>query len=303
MHAPAVNVPAAQPVLMRFLVRSWEYRRPRLWVGVRVACGIFNVVLGVLLLASFHWLGPLTWLAALPLAGAALIFWTVYRLQQDSVRRVQELERSRTSLVDDSAARLRQIERDLHDGAQAQMVAVTMKLGLAVKKLGGMTDGTGQTDLDRALELVVAAHRGAKEAIAELRDLCRGIHPTVLDQGLGIALTTLAARSDLPVETVIDLPERPSAAIETIAYFCAAELLTNVTKHSGARHATLEAVHVPGLQLRVRVSDDGCGGAQAGARGGLAGLADRIRTVDGRLQLSSPPGGPSVVTVELPSHA
>ena len=169
--------------------------------------------------------------------------------------------------MDDSAARLRQIERDLHDGAQAQMVAVTMKLGLAVKKLGGMTDGTGQTDLDRALELVVAAHRGAKEAIAELRDLCRGIHPPVLDQGLGMALTTLAARSGLPVEVVVDLPERPSAAIETMAYFCAAELLTNVTKHSGARRATLEAVHVPGLQLRVRVSDDGCGGAQRrGAR-------------------------------------
>ncbi|MFZ0165943.1 MAG: histidine kinase [Trebonia sp.] len=288
---------------MRLLVREFEYRRPRLYAGVRIGCGIFNVVLGVALLASIPWAGPLALLGVLPLAGAALIFWTVYRLQQDSVRRVQELERSRTSLVDDSAARLRQIERDLHDGAQAQMVAVTMKLGLAVKKLGGMTDGTGQTDLDRALELVVAAHRGAKEAIAELRDLCRGIHPTVLDQGLGIALTTLAARSDLPVETVIDLPERPSAAIETIAYFCAAELLTNVTKHSGARHATLEAVHVPGLQLRVRVSDDGCGGAQAGARGGLAGLADRIRAVDGRLQLSSPPGGPSVVTVELPSHA
>ncbi|MFY9846092.1 MAG: histidine kinase [Trebonia sp.] len=288
---------------MRLLVREYEYRRPRLYAGVRIGCGIFNVVLGVALLASVPWTGPLALLGVLPLAGAALIFWTVYRLQQDSVRRVQELERSRTSLVDDSAARLRQIERDLHDGAQAQMVAVTMKLGLAVKKLGGMTDGTGQTDLDRALELVVAAHRGAKEAIAELRDLCRGIHPTVLDQGLGIALTTLAARSDLPVETVIDLPERPSAAIEAIAYFCAAELLTNVTKHSGARHATLEAVHVPGLQLRVRVSDDGCGGAQAGARGGLAGLADRIRTVDGRLQLSSPPGGPSVVTVELPSHA
>jgi signal transduction histidine kinase len=303
MSAPADSSPPARPVLMRLLVREFEYRRPRLYVGVRIGCGIFNVVLGVALLASVPWTGPLALLGVLPLAGAALIFWTVYRLQQDSVRRVQELERSRTSLVDDSAARLRQIERDLHDGAQAQMVAVTMKLGLAVKKLGGMTDGTGQTDLDRALELVVAAHRGAKEAIAELRDLCRGIHPTVLDQGLGIALATLAARSDLPVETVIDLPERPSAAIETIAYFCAAELLTNVTKHSGARHATLEAVHVPGLQLRVRVSDDGCGGAQAGARGGLAGLADRIRTVDGRLQLSSPPGGPSVVTVELPSHA
>jgi signal transduction histidine kinase len=218
------------------------------------------------------------------------------------MRRVHELERSRAHVVDDSAARLRRIERDLHDGAQAQMVAVTMKLGLAMKRLGGMTDGTGQTDLDRVLELVVAAHRGAKEAVAELRDLARGIHPPVLDQGLGTALTTLAARSDLPVELVIDLPERPSAAIETIAYFCAAELLANAAKHSGARRARLEAVHVPGL-LRMRVSDDGCGGASVEARGGLAGLAERIRTVDGRLQLSSPPGGPTVVAVELPSHA
>jgi len=165
---------------------------------VRVACGIFNVVLGVLLLASVRWLGPLAWLAALPLAGAALILWTVYRLQQDSVLRVRELEQSRAHAVDDSAARLRQIERDLHDGAQAQMVAVTMKLGLAVKKLDRMVDGTGQSDLDRVLDLVAAAHRGAREAIAELRDLARGIHPPVLDHGLGAALTTIAARSDLP---------------------------------------------------------------------------------------------------------
>ena len=180
MDARADKVIPSQSVLMRFLVRSWEYRRPRLWVGVRVACGIFNVVLGVLLLASLRWLGPLAWLAALPLAGAVLIFWTVYRLQQDSVLRVRELEQSRAHAVDDSAARLRQIERDLHDGAQAQMVAVTMKLGLAMKKLGRMVDGTGQTDLDRVLDLVAAAHRGAKEAITELRDLARGIHPPLL---------------------------------------------------------------------------------------------------------------------------
>jgi signal transduction histidine kinase len=302
MHATADNFPPAPPVLMRLLVRSWEYRRPRLWVGVRVACGIFNVALGVLLLASVRWLGPLTWLAALPLAGAALIFWTVYRLHQDSVGRVQELEQSRAHLVEDSAARLRRIERDLHDGAQAQMVAVAMKLGLAREKLGGAVDGTVPPDLERVLELVDAAHRGAKEAIAELRDLARGIHPSVLDHGLGIALTTLAARSSVPVELVVDLPERPSAAIETIAYFCAAELLSNVGKHSGARHVTLAAVRVPGL-LQVRVSDDGSGGARMEARGGLAGLAERIRTVDGRLQISSPSGGPTVVTVELPSHA
>ena len=302
MHAPNDNAPSSRPVLMRFLVRSREYRRPRLWVGVRVACGIFNVILGVLLLASFRRLGPLSWLAVLPLAGAALIFWTVYRLQQDSVLRVRELEQSRAYLVDDSAARLRRIERDLHDGAQAQMVAVAMKLGLAREKLDRMAGGPGQADLERVLELVAAAHRGAKEAITELRDLARGIHPPVLDQGLGTALATLAARSEVPVELTVDLPERPSAAIETIAYFCAAELLANVTKHSGARHATLEVAHVPGL-LRLRVSDDGTGGARIEAHGGLAGLAERVATVDGKLQISSPPGGPTVVTVELPSHA
>ena len=112
--------------------------------------------------------------------------------------------------------------------------------------------------------------------------LARGIHPPVLDNGLTDALATLAARSAVPVELITDIPERPSAAIETIAYFSAAELLTNVAKHSGARHVTLEAVHVPGL-LRIRVSDDGRGGARLAPRGGLAGLADRARTVDGRL--------------------
>ena len=219
-------------------------------------------------------------------------------------------EETRASAVDDSAVRLRRIERDLHDGAQAQMVAVAMKLGLAREKLGGAPGGTGgtaegwtaQVDLERALELVDAAHRSAKEAIIELRDLARGIHPPVLDHGLGTALTTLGARSGLPVEVIADLPERPSAAIETIAYFCAAELLANVAKHSGARRATIAAVHVPGL-LRVRVSDDGCGGARARDGSGLAGLAERLRTVDGTIQISSPRGGPTVVTVEMPSHA
>jgi len=243
------------------------------------------------------------WWGAALIAVGALELWVAYRLLVAPLpQRVRELEQSRAHLVDDSAATLRQIERDLHDGAQAQMVAVTMKLGLAVKKLGGMVDGTGQTDLDRVLELVAAAHCGAKEAVAELRDLARGIHPPVLDRGLGTALTSLAARSDVPVELVVDLPERPSAAIETIAYFCAAELLANVGKHSGARHAALRAVHTPGL-LQIQVSDDGAGGARVEARGGLAGLAQRVKTVDGRLRVTSPPGGPTVVIVELPSRA
>ena len=192
---------------MRILLRPAAYRHPKAWGGVCVAVGLWLFVLGVILCAFGFWWG------ALLFAVAALELWIAYRLLVAPLpQRVRELEQSRAHLVDDSAARLRRIERDLHDGAQAQMVAVTMKLGLATKKLRGMTDGAGQTDLDRVLELVAAAHRGAKEAVTELRDLARGIHPPVLDQGLGIALTSLAARSDLAVELVTDLPERPSAA-------------------------------------------------------------------------------------------
>jgi signal transduction histidine kinase len=223
-------------------------------------------------------------------------------LSPTASERVRDLEQTRAHAVDDSAARLRTIERDLHDGAQAQLVAVAMKLGLAKEKLGGGAGAEAEPDVKRALELVDTAHRTAREAINELRDLARGIHPPVLDRGLGPALATLAARSAIPVELVVDVPERPSPAIETIAYFCAAELLANVAKHSGARRATVEAVHVPGL-LRVRVTDDGTGGATMAAGTGLRGLAERVRTVDGRLEIDSPPGGPTVVTVELPSHA
>jgi signal transduction histidine kinase len=295
--ASAGNGPAPRPVLERLLIRSWEYRHPHAWMAFRMICGIWNLILGIVLFAyGFYWIG------LVPLAGSLLIFWTAYFIQTHTVQRVRELEQSRDHVVDDAAARLRRIERDLHDGPQAQLVAVAMKLGLAQEKLAAAVAGTGPTDLARTLELVEAAHRGAKEAIVELRELARGIHPSVLDQGLGTALTTLAARSGIPVELVTDLPERPSAAIETIAYFCAAELLANVAKHSGAQRTTLEVVNGAG-RLRLRVSDDGCGGARVEARGGLAGLAERVRTVDGRLQLTSPRYGPTVVTVELPSRA
>jgi signal transduction histidine kinase len=204
-------------------------------------------------------------------------------------------------VVDDAAARLRRIEQDLHDGAQAQMVAVVMKLGLARDHLSTPAARMQGADLERALELVDAAHSGAMEAINELRDLARGIHPPALDEGLDAALAGLAARSELPVDLVVELPERPSPAIETIAYFCAAELLTNAAKHSGAQNARLEALHHPGV-VAITVSDDGTGGARLESGGGLAGLAERVETVDGRLRIESPAGGPTVVTVELPSH-
>ncbi|HZD74312.1 MAG TPA: sensor domain-containing protein [Actinomycetota bacterium] len=213
--------------------------------------------------------------------------------------RVRNLEETRAMAVDDSAATLRRLERDLHDGTQARLVALTMSLGMAREKLG---DGAQPLDAARARELVASAHQTATEAIAELRDLSRGIHPPVLDGGLAGALETLAARSAVPVELRVDVTVRPTAAIETIAYFCAAELLANVIKHSGARRATLEAVQRDEL-LRLRVSDDGAGGARLGAGSGLDGLAQRVRTVDGSLAISSPENGPTVVTVELPLRA
>jgi signal transduction histidine kinase len=270
----------------------------------RLLIGVAAVTAGSVLCAFGQWWGAVLFVPA------ALNLWFAYLMPRwkralDDLKggpRVRELELSRALVVDDAAARLRRIEQDLHDGAQAQMVAVVMKLGLARDRLGSAVAESGHGELSRVLELVDAAHRGAMEAITELRDLAHGIHPAALAEGLGAALAALTARSDFPVDLVLDLPERPSAAIEVIAYFCAAELLTNAAKHSGARHVTLATTHHPGL-LRLRVSDDGTGGARIEAGGGLAGLAGRVKTVDGRLHVASPAGGPTVVTIELPSHA
>jgi signal transduction histidine kinase len=212
--------------------------------------------------------------------------------------RVRDLEQTRAVAVDDTAALLRQVERDLHDGAQIRLATLAMHLGMAREKLG---DDGDPLDVTGARELVDAAHRGAKDALAELRDLARGIHPPVLDNGLGDALATLAAGSAIPVELTTDIPARPTPAIETIAYFCAAELLANAAKHSTATRIGLRASGRGGTLL-LSVSDDGAGGADPGG-GGLAGLAQRVSTVDGRLEVDSPPGGPTRVTVELPLRA
>ncbi|MEU0602733.1 sensor domain-containing protein [Streptomyces sp. NPDC006393] len=214
--------------------------------------------------------------------------------------RVRDLEETRALAVDDSAAVLRRVERDLHDGAQVRLVALAMSLDMAKERLGA--EGEPVPDAERVRQLVDVAHRNATEALTELRDLARGIHPPALDDGLPNALATLAARSTVPVELEVDVPVRPTPAIETIAYFCAAELVTNVIKHSGARRAVLRAELEDGL-LRLRVTDDGHGGATPGAGSGLTGLMQRVRTVDGRLDITSPAGGPTAVTVELPPHA
>jgi signal transduction histidine kinase len=216
--------------------------------------------------------------------------------------RVDDLEETRAYAIDDSAATLRRIERDLHDGTQARLVALAMHLDMAKASLDGSTGPASTTDADgvaRARALLDEAHRNATEAITELREVTRSIHPPALDRGLDEALATLAARSGVPVEVHTALTVRPSPAIETIAYFCVAELLTNVAKHSGARAATIEIRDVDD-RLRVRVGDDGRGGALVLHVGGLAGLTERVRTVDGTLAVSSPDGGPTVVTLDLP---
>ncbi len=213
-----------------------------------------------------------------------------------SSQRVHELEQTRAHAVDDSAAALRRIERDLHDGTQARLVALAMSLGQAKESLD---ESAESGDSSRIRELVGSAHDSAKDAIAELRDLVRGIHPPVLDQGLDAALATLAARSAVPVELHARVLVRPSPAIETIAYFCVAELLTNVARHSGATYAVVDA-NQRGAMLHLQVRDDGTGGARIGTGTGLTGLAERVRTVDGTLAVESPDGGPTVIMVDLP---
>jgi signal transduction histidine kinase len=214
-------------------------------------------------------------------------------------QRVRDLEQTRARAVDDSAALLRQIERDLHDGAQVRLATLAMHLGMAKEKLGGDRD---PTDVTAVRELVDAAHRGAKDALAELRDLAKGFHPPVLDNGLADALATLAAGSAIPVELTTDIPVRPTPAIETIAYFCAAELLANAAKHSAANRIEIQATGREGV-LCLSVTDDGSGGADPARGSGLSGLAQRVATVDGRLRIASPPGGPTQVTAELPLRA
>jgi signal transduction histidine kinase len=206
--------------------------------------------------------------------------------------RVVELESDRGVVVDTAAADLRRIERDLHDGAQARLVALAMDLGLAKEKL--------TEDPQAAARMVGEAHGEVKTALQELRDLARGIHPAVLtDRGLDAALSSVATRCTVPVRVEVDLTERPAAAIEGIAYFTVSELLQNISKHSGARSASVDVWRIED-RLMLQVEDDGRGGADASAGSGLAGLAGRLDAVDGILVVDSPAGGPTRVTAELP---
>lgn len=210
--------------------------------------------------------------------------------------RVQALDQSRTRLLDAVLLERQRLERDLHDGAQQRLVALALDLGMAREKLA--------TQPDTARELVTHAHEEAKRALAELRDLVRGIHPAVLtDRGLDPALSALAARCPVPITVTIELPERPAEAVEATAYFVAAEALANIAKHSGATEACIEvrrARNDGGDELCMRVTDNGHGGADATRGTGLLGIADRVAALDGRLSITSPAGGPTDLVVELP---
>jgi signal transduction histidine kinase len=207
-------------------------------------------------------------------------------------RRVGELTRTRAAAADAQASELRRIERDLHDGAQARMVAVTMDLGLAREKL--------DADPVAARELIDAAHAEATTAVADLRRLVAGIAPAVLsDRGLDAALSSLVASCRVPVSVDVRLPGRVPPAVEVAAYFVVSEALANVQKHASARRATVD-VGVRDGRLVVEICDDGHGGADPALGSGLAGLRDRVAALDGSLTVVSPPGGPTTVRAEIP---
>jgi len=212
--------------------------------------------------------------------------------RQRLATRVEDLTRTRAAAADVQAAELQRIERDLHDGAQARLVAVTMELGRARERF--------DEDPEGARELVESAHREAAAAIVELRGLVAGIYPAVLaDRGLDAAVSSVASSSSVPVTVRVSLDGRLPAAAEVAAYFVVAEAIANVGKHSNAEHAEIR-IDRSGDLVVVEVEDDGDGGADRAKGSGLRGLSDRVAALDGRVLVSSPTGGPTVVRAEIP---
>ncbi|MFD6289488.1 sensor histidine kinase [Streptomyces sp. NPDC060205] len=255
----------------------------------------WSIITFTLMLTSLFVLWPVLPFLARGLANADRAMVRALLSPSDELeQRIAELESDRGVVVDTAAADLRRIERDLHDGAQARLVNLAMGLGLAKEKLL-----EGQAD-ETVAAMVDEAHGEVKLALQELRDLARGIHPAVLtDRGLDAALSSVGARCTVPVKVTADLPARPAAAIEGIAYFTVSELLQNVSKHSGARSASVDVWRSEN-RLLIQVRDDGRGGASLDGGTGMAGLADRLGAVDGLFVIDSPDGGPTTITAELP---
>ncbi|WP_406149720.1 sensor histidine kinase [Streptomyces sp. NBC_01012] len=212
--------------------------------------------------------------------------------QEELTQRIDRLTETRHEAVDTAASELRRIERDLHDGAQARLVAMGMNLGTIEALI--------EKDPAEAKKLLSMARTSSAEALTELRDLVRGIHPPVLaERGLGDAVKALALRLPVASEVTVELPGRADAPVESAAYFAVSEALTNVAKHSGADRLWVDMHHTDGM-LRISVTDNGKGGASVGSGSGLSGIERRLGTFDGVLAVSSPAGGPTMVTMEIP---
>jgi signal transduction histidine kinase len=234
------------------------------------------------------------WLAPRLLPGYALTARALLgpTRQAELSSRVQHLARTRSDTIDAGAAELRRIERDLHDGAQARLVAMGMTLDAIEQQI--------ESSPQAARALLAEAKASSVQALTELRDLVRGIHPPVLaDRGLADAIRALALDTPIPVRVCAELPGRPPAPVESAAYFAVSELLTNVVKHAGAGAAWIDIRHSAGL-LRISVGDDGHGGADPARGSGLRGIERRLAAFDGVLALASPAGGPTVVNLEIP---
>jgi signal transduction histidine kinase len=255
-------------------------------IGVSIALVAFLVgVWAVTTPTGYFWVA---WVALGLVLAAGVTAAVVYGMRD---RRLAELRESREAAVNVQESELRRIERDLHDGAQARLVALGMSIGMAEEKL--------RTDPEAARLLLAEARSDARDALEELRDLARGIRPPILtDRGLGAAIEALGARSPVPVTVSVDVSERPPDAVETAAYFVVAEALANAIKHASATRIDVTVTHSDG-KLAAVVRDDGEGGADLDGSG-LTGLEQRVRALDGELRVDSPAGGPTTVRAELP---
>jgi len=289
-----------------FLIHAWvaysleherEWREYRLNAGFAIHAGVWGSLIlfetGVWAASGGGNFWPVwTMLGAAVAVGshaAALLLSS--REREELSERISTLETSRAGAVDVQEAELRRIERDLHDGAQARLVALGMSLGMAEQKLA--------EDPDAARALLAEARTNTGDALRELRDLARGIHPPVLaDRGLAAAIQALAAASPITVSVSVDSAERPKAPVESAAYFVVAEALANAGKHARATHVDVRITRV-GDVLNVTVTDNGVGGADPDG-GGLSGLARRVDALDGRLTVDSPSGGPTTIRAEMP---
>ncbi len=248
---------------------------------------VYLTVAGLVLLVAAPWLTAAV--AALDARIARVLLGP--SRTQELEHQVEHLTQTRTGAVDAADAERRRLERDLHDGTQQRLVALAMNLGLAKAQT---------TTVEEAHQAITEAHEDAKAALAELRNLVRGLHPAVLeDRGLDAALSGVAARMPIPVRLTVDVARRPPATIEAVAYFVVSESLTNITKHAQASQAEV-VVQRAGDRLHVIVSDDGVGGADPARGTGLAGLAKRAASVDGTFEITSPLGGPTLISVDLP---